>query len=475
MFRERDETGEDQQEFWVDRRKLPKISASTFYVKLEETLQDIGFALGVREICRPAYADSEKGGRPGIDPAVYFKMLMIGFFENLPSERAIASRCSDSLSLRGFLGYQLDEATPDHSSLSVIRSRLGAEMFQQAFELVLSGLYDYGLLKGRHLGIDSSIIEANASLRELQHRNTEEAYWEYVKRLAAEAGIDPDDPKAVRRFDKKRTGRKTSNKDWVNPHDPEAKVGRTKDGACDMVYKPEHVSDLESGAIVRAEVRPGDAGDTVDLSERMIESCEVLGRVCDDPMQSRTGRSVTADEGYFDVEEVNMLQSERLRTIIGDPHAPKRKRERQCGETRATLRRAKQAVTSKSGKALLRKRGEFIERSFCHVLDQGGMRRATLRGCLNLTKRLIGTALAFDLSLLMRHLHGVGTPKQWEARAQRALLSATDWLGRVYNFVWRRIVHLSGYSRYTRRNYANFGRGGNLNAPVEFGVISTGC
>ena len=255
MFKSRKAASETQQEFWIETRRLPQATASTFYRKLDETLDEIGFAAGVREICQPAYADASKGGRPGIDPAVYFKMLMIGFFENLPSERAIASRCADSLSLRAFLGYGLEESTPDHSSLSVIRTRLGAEIFQAAFELVLSGLVAHGLLKGRHLGIDSSIIEANASLRELVHRNTEEAYWDYVKRLAAEAGIDPEDTKAVRRFDKKREGRKTSNKEWVNPHDPDAKVGMTKHGACDMVYKPEHITDLESGAIVAATVQ----------------------------------------------------------------------------------------------------------------------------------------------------------------------------------------------------------------------------
>ena len=431
MFRERDGDDEQQQEFWVERRKLPKLSASTFYVKLEETLQDIDFATKVRRICRPAYADASKGGRPGIDPAVYFKMLMIGFFENLPSERAIASRCADSLSLRAFLGYGLDEDTPDHSSLSVIRSRLGPEVFQEALELVLKGLYDHGLLKGRDLGIDSSIIEANASLRELRHRNTEEEYWEYVKRLAAQEGIDPDDTKAVRRFDKNRPGRKTSNKEWFNPHDPEAKVGRTKHGACDMVYKPEHVSDLETGAIVRAEVRCGDAGDTEGLGERVLDSCEIVSRVCDDPEQTRTGRSVTGDEGYFDVEEVSILQAERMRTIIGDPHESRRNRERQCAETRQTLRKAKRSVTSKSGKALLRKRGEHLERSFCHVLDQGGMRRATLRGCEKLTMRLIAAALSFNLSLLMRHLHGIGTPKQWEAKVQNAYLAAVTAMARL--------------------------------------------
>jgi transposase len=171
-------------------------------------------------------------------------MLMIGFFGNLPSERAIASRCADLLLLRAFLGYVLDQATPGHSSLSVIRGRLGTAIYQAALGLVLCGLREHGLLKRRHLGIDSSVIEANASMRELFHRNTEEQYLDYVKRLAAEAGIDPDDTKAVRRFDKKREGRTTSNREWVNPHDPDAKVGMTKHGACDMIYKPEHVTDL---------------------------------------------------------------------------------------------------------------------------------------------------------------------------------------------------------------------------------------
>jgi transposase len=422
MFRERGKEGEQQEEFWVERRRLPQLRASRFYEKLEETLEGIGFAEGVREICRPAYAEEAKGGRPGIDPAVYFKMLMIGFFENLPSERSIASRCADSFSLRAFLGYGLEEATPDHSSLSVIRTRLGAEVFQAALELVLRGLYEHGLLKGRHLGIDSSIIEANASLRELQNRNTEQDYWEYVKSLAAEAGIDPDDTKAVRRFDKKREGRKTSNKEWVNPHDADAKVGRTKDGACDMVYKPEHVSDLESGAIVRAEVRCGDAGDTVDLAGRVLDACETLGRCARIPSRAARARVLRPTRDTSTPSRCacfRVIASARSLAIRTNRNANP---EKQCPATRATLRKAKQAVTSKSGKALLRKRGEHLERSFCHVLDHGGLRRATLRGRLNLTKRQIGAAIAFNFSLLMRHLHGIGTSKQWEA-AVAALLA----------------------------------------------------
>jgi len=415
MFETRQAAAESQQEFWIEIRRLPQATASTFYRKLEETLDSIGFAAGVREICLPAYADSSRGGRPGIDPAVYFKMLMIGFFENLPSERAIASRCADSLSLRAFLGYGLEEATPDHSSLSVIRGRLGTAIYQAAFELVLQGLRQHGLLKGRNLGIDSSVIEANASLRELIHRNTEEQYWEYVKRLAAEAGIDPDDTKAVRRFDKKREGRKTSNQEWVNPHDPDAKVGVTKHGACDMIYKPDHITDLDTGVIVAAEVRCGDEGDTVGLAERVLAAGEVLARVCEDPMQTKVLTSLTADEGYFAIEEVCWLQGERVRVVIGDPHAARRKSDNQSPVVRQVLHKARQAVTSKSGKALLRQRGEHLERSFCHVLDHGKHRRATLRGRKNLTKRHLAAAFTYNLSLLMRHLTGHGTAKQWLA------------------------------------------------------------
>lgn len=416
MFKPRS-AAETQQEFWIETRRLPQATASTFYRKLDETLDAIGFTAGVREICLPAYADAARGGRPGIDPAVYFKMLMIGFFENLPSERAIASRCADSLSLRAFLGYGLEEATPDHSSLSVIRSRLGTAIYQAALELVLRGLREHGLLKGRHLGIDSSVIEANASLRELVHRNTEESYWEYVKRLAAEAGIDPGDTKAVRRFDRKREGRTTSNKEWVNPHDPDAKTGVTKHGAFDMIYKPEHVTDLETGAIVAAQVRCGDEGDTADLAARVLAAGETLARVCEDPKQAKVLSSLTADEGYFAVEEVGCLQAGRVRVVIGDPHAAKRKVSKQDGIVRGVLSKARRAVKSKSGKALLRKRGEHLERSFCHVLDHGSLRRATLRGRENLTKRQLGGALAYNLSLLMRHLLGQGTPKQWLAAA----------------------------------------------------------
>ena len=213
MFEQR-QAKEQQQEIWIVAGELPSATPEAFYKRVNRTLEQMDFAPQVWAICKPAYAEAAKGGRPGIDPVVYLKMLMVGFFENIGSERGIASRCADSLSIRGFLGYSLTEGTPDHSSLSVIRERLSLEQMQAMHRVLLSALHQHGLLKGRKTGIDSSIIEANASLRGLEHRNTEESYWEYVKRLAAAAGIDPQDTKAVRRFDKKRTGRKTSTTPW---------------------------------------------------------------------------------------------------------------------------------------------------------------------------------------------------------------------------------------------------------------------
>ena len=420
MFERRAERAQ-QNEFWVAREEIAAPRAAGFYRKLEATLQAQKFATEVWRLCQPAYAEVSRGGRPGIDPVIYFKMLMVGFFEDLPSQRAIAARCDDSRAIREFLGYDLTEATPEQSSFTVIRQRLSLEIIQAVHQVVLAMLRQHGLLRGRRLGIDSSVIEANASLRALEHRNTEESYWDYVQRLAAEAGVDPEDPKAVRRSDKQRPGRKTSNEEWQNPHDPDAKVGRTKDGATDMIYKPEHVTDLESGAIVQAEVRLGDEGDTEGLSGRVVEAIVTLAEVCGEEKLAQLGRELASDEGYFALREIALLQELGLRTVIADPLSGRRRKDL-AQEDQAVLRRAQRALQSESGKALLRRRGEHLERSFCHVLDHGGCRRATLRGQANLTKRYLGAVLAHNLSLLMRKVHGCGTPKQWVAKGRAAFL-----------------------------------------------------
>jgi transposase len=425
----------------VVAKELPAATPDGFYRRVIQTLGKIDFASQVWEICRPAYAEASKGGRPGIDPEVYLKMLLVGFFENLPSERAIATRCADSFSIRGFLGYSLTENTPDHSSLSVIRQRLSYQQFDAFHLVLLRALRAHGLLKGRKLGIDSSVMEANASLRELQHRNSEEKYWEYVKRLAREAEVDSEDIKAVRRFDKKRPGRKTSNRDWVNPHDTDAKVGPTKAGNTDMIYKPEHVSDLESGAIIDVEVRPGNAADNdPHMAGRVLAAVGTLVEVAPEAYVEKLGVTLAADEGYFALEQIGQLQGNGVRTVVADPMAGRRRKDLSA-QDRATLLRAAQATRSESGKALLRKRGEHLERGFAHVMDQGGMRRATLRGCENLTKRYLISALSFNLSLLLRTIFGTGTAKQWLAKPLHAFLRCLSVLGGFLGDFWTSLTH----------------------------------
>ena len=250
MFRPKDPA--PQASFWIATSALPVTPGHRFYEQLDRALTQSAFGDTVRAVCAPCYeTDARRGGRPGIDPEVYFKMQMIGFFENLASERAIAARCADSFAVRAFLHYAWTEPTPDHSTLTVIRQRLTPAIYPEVFALVLQALKRHKRLKGRRLAIDASVLEANASLRSLEHRLTGEAYGAYVERLATAAGVDPTDTAAVRRFDRKRPGRTTSNVDWQNPHDPDAKVGRTKRGTTRMVYKPEHVVDLETGAIDR--------------------------------------------------------------------------------------------------------------------------------------------------------------------------------------------------------------------------------
>jgi transposase len=404
-----------QPELFVPAARLVQPATGSFYTKLEQTLNSFLFAEQVRQLCAPAYSDSRRG-RPPVDPAVYFKMLMVGFFENIASERGIAERCSDSISIRFFLGYDLTEATPDHSTLSLIRGRLSEDTYQQIFLLILSALEQQGLVRGRNIGIDASVIEANASLKSLVNRDTQEAYWEYVRRLAVENGVNPEDAEAVRQFDRKRP-KKMSNDEWENPHDPDAKIGPTKAGATDMIYKPEHAVDLDTGAILQAEVRLGHEADQKDLAAHVLQAQANINVVQDRPADSLTIQSATADKGYHAASELSQLQQEGIRTVISDPVKNRNLANLSPAEAKA-VRAARRSAGSESGKQLLKKRGMHLERSFAHMLDAGGARRTTLRGLENINKRHKVSAAIYNLSQLMREIWGVGTPKQWAAGAK---------------------------------------------------------
>lgn len=423
--------------FWIATSDLPPTPANGFYQKLDQVLAELQFGDAVRRLAAPFYEmDASKGGQPGIDPEVYFKMLMVGFFENLASERAIAARCADSLSIREFLHYGLGERTPHHSSFTVIRQRLSAEVYDAVFTLVLQGLRAKKLLKGKHLAIDTSVLEANASLRSLEHRLTGERYRQYVKRLATEAGVDTTDPKAVSTFDRKRPGRKTSNTEWANPHDPDAKVGPDKKGVTRMIYKPEHVVDLETGAIVDVVVNPGDQHDAAELADRVLAVEARVNVVVGDRPETPRVKTVIGDMGYCTPAELGTLQAARIRTAIADP-VRNRRLEKLPEEERRALRNARRTTRSASGRALMKRRGELCERSFVHVLDYGGARRTTLRGQENIEKRYRIQAACANLSLLLRHLSGIGTLKQTWAASVQAVVALLFALLAVVRGPWR--------------------------------------
>jgi transposase len=449
-----------QPELFVSAARLVQPATTTFYTKLEQTLNSFQFAEQVRQLCAPAYSDGRRG-RPPVDPAVYFKMLMIGFFENIASERGIAERCSDSISVRFFLGYDLTEATPDHSTLSLIRGRLSEDTYQRVFLLILSALQQQGLIQGRNVGIDTSVLEANASLKSLVNRDTQEAYWEYVRRLAGENGVNPQDAEAVRQFDRKRP-KKMSNDDWENPHDPDAKIGPTKTGAIDMIYKPEHTVDLDTGTVLQAEVRLGHEADQKDLAAHVLQAQVNINLAQERPADSLTIQSATADKGYHAPDELSQLQREGIRTVISDPVKNRNLTKLSPDEVKAVLA-ARRSAGSESGKQLLKKRGMHLERSFAHVLDAGGARRTTLRGLENLNKRHKVSAAIYNLSQLMRAIWGVGTPKQWVAGVKPLVwilfrLFVTGWLRLVigiehgiagFRCQWEQSwMQLAGWAKY---------------------------
>lgn len=401
-----------QTELWIRPEELVQGASHPFYAVLDELLNKYQFDQKIRALFLPYY-EASGPGRPGVDPAVYVKMILIGFFERIPSEREIELRCSDSIMLREFLGFSLTERVPDHTTLSVIRRRIPVEVYTKVFTSLHPVLEEMGLLRGKHVGMDTSAMHANASMRGLTNRMTEEKYRAYITRLAKKEGIDTKDPAAINRFDRKRKDRKTSNKEWENPHDPDAKIGRSKHGNTRMIYKPEHTVDMETGALIDAQILFGDVADNTDVAGRL---CDAEKRACDglekDALPIKT---VTADCGYSSVEEMMRLTNAGIEPNIPDK-TPNRNMSKLSDEARKVVEGVRKRVKSREGKKLLRKRGMYIERSFAHILDDGALRRTTLRGRENIQKRYMIAALGYNLSLVLFTLFGTGRPKSWAAK-----------------------------------------------------------
>ena len=405
---------ERQSELWVAATEMPQAPGHPFYRKLNEVLTAHGFDGFVEGLCQKFYHDSL--GRPSVPPGVYFRMLLIGYFEGIDSERGIAWRCADSRTLSDFLGYGLKDRTPDHSSLSRIRQRLDVETHEAVFTWVLKRLAETGLLKGQTMGVDATTLEANAAMRSIVRKDSGEGYQEFLTSLAKESGIATPTREDLAKLDRKRK-HKASNKDWENPHDPDAKIAKMKDGRTHLAHKAEHAVDLETGAIVAVTLQPADRGDCQSLGETLDATAETLAAVA---TEEESGQQVSehllaetvTDKGYHSNETLADQRALGIRTYCSEPQRKGRRKWEGQADAQAAVYANRRRIRGERGKRLLRKRGELLERPFAHCYDTGGMRRTHLRGHPNILKRLLVHVAGFNLGLVMRKLFGIGKPRR---------------------------------------------------------------
>jgi transposase len=417
-----------QPQLFITHDQLPQSAGHPFYAALDRTLTQAGFDPFVEALCAPAYAAPM--GRPSIAPGVYFRCLFVGYFEGLRSERGIAWRVSDSLSLRAFLGLALDQGPPDHSTLSRTRRRLPQRMHQQVFDWVLARLGESGLVCGRTLGVDASTLEANAAMRSLERRDTGQSYDEFLGDLAKAEGIENPTKEQCARIDRKRKN-KASNADWVNPNDSGARITKMKDGRTHLAYKGEHAVDLDTGAIIAVTVQAADTGDTKSLPVTLAQAETSLVAIREEAAAQARPKSgieeVVTDKGYHSDEVLQQCADKGIRTYISEPKRNRRWKGKSA-QKKATYGNRRR-IRGKRGKALLRKRGELVERPFAHRLDRGRLRRLHVRGTVNVYKQELLLSAAQNLGLLMRAKYGVGTPRRHAAQGRQDQRTATGLLG----------------------------------------------
>ena len=314
--RERDR----QPTMWVATTDLPTAASHPFYARLNRMLADQAFDDFAETACQSFYAD--KMGRPGLPPGMYFRLLFVGYFEGLDSERGIAWRAADSLTLRDFAGVPLDEAPPDHSTISRTRRLIDVDTHREVFTWVLERLATTGLLKGKTIGVDATTLEANAALRSIVRRDTGESYQDFLIQLAEASGIKTPTRAALARLDRKRK-KKGSNDDWTHPHDPDARITKMKDGRTHLAHKAEHAVDLETGAIVAVTVQGADQGDTTTIDQTLADTIEQLitvEKTSEEPIEITS--EIVADKGYHSRDKIRELTDVGFRTYISESDRP---------------------------------------------------------------------------------------------------------------------------------------------------------
>jgi len=402
----------EQSPLWVVTADLPKSPGHPFYARLNALLDANDFDRFVEKKCRRFYA--KRMGRPSLTPGRYFRLLLLGYFEGIDSERGIAWRATDSLAIRSFLGLGVNDATPDHSTISRTRRLIDLETHREVFTWVQQRLVDAELLKGKTIAIDATTLEANAAMRSIVRRDTGETYQEFLTRLAKASGIETPTREDLARVDRKRK-KKTSNKDWTNPFDPDAKVTKMKDGRTHLAHKAEHAVDVTTGAVVAVTLQGADQGDTATIVETLtaaatqIEAAQEKG---DDPQPLE---EVVADKGYHSNKTMVDLDAVEIRSYMAEPDRGRRDWSK-APEAQAPVYGNRRRIRGARGRRLMRRRGETVERSFAHVYDTGGMRRTHLRGHTNILKRLLIHVSGFNLGLVIRQAIGVGTPRGLQDR-----------------------------------------------------------
>ena len=441
--------GEKQEDIWIAHTELALAPGHPFYKRLNELLEGAGFDEFVEGSCARFY--HARLGRPSLRPGVYFRALLVGYFEGIDSERGIAWRVADSLALRRFLEIGLDERTPDHSTISRTRRLIAIDTHREVFAWVLALLAERGLLKGQRMGIDATTLEANAAMRSIVRRDTGESYEEFLRGLAKASGIETPTREDLARLDRKRKKR-TSNQEWKSPADEDARIAKMKDGRTHLAHKAEHAVDLDTGAIVAVTLQPADQGDTTTLDETLCEAGEQVAeqirreadlRPQDKPKVHLQGiEELVTDKGYHSGAVVQRVKSYEVRSYIPEK---KQKGPRDWQGKRAQQQAVyanRRRVRGEYGKSLLRRRGELIERSFAHCYETGGMRRCHVRGRQNILKRQLIHVGAFNLSLILRQLLGAGTPRELKNRASQAV-------SRLLRFVLCLMTTLSPARRLT--------------------------
>ena len=433
---------EQQGTFWVAIDKLGSGPRNAFYDRLNQLLAEIEFDRKLEEAAKSFY---KKKGRKGLPPGVYFRMLFIGYFEDISSQRGIAWRCEDSRSLARFLGYAPGESPPDHSTLSLTRSRLPMSVHTLAFDLILAAACESGLLKGKTIGVDATDLEANAAMKSIVRRDTGDDWREYVRKLYEEetGKSDPDDEE-LRRFDKRRKNKTVSNDEWVSPTDRDSRIGKMKDGRTHLKYKAENAVDLETEIIVAAEVYHGDYGDTLTIEDTIMTAQTHLS----DAETDCEIKEVVADKGYHSEDSIDRLQNEtKVRTYIPESERKtNRTWKKKPARLQSAYRRNHRNTKGTRGRRLQRLRSERVERTFAHLCDTGGARRTWLRGIEHVKKRYLSAAMAYNLGRIMRSLIGAGKPRYFAVLAERlclAYLRAKPCYGIISHLILRMRIALN--------------------------------